>query len=249
MFYLVVLKIISFEIIFFSIFVFFDSNKNYNMDYDKKGVAYYSNVRHDLLQLIDDKSQNLKVLEIGAAYGETLFFMKSKGIASEVVGVELFEDHNNRNNYKPLDNFIFGNIEDINLTQYENYFDLILLADVLEHLIEPKKVLDKIKKYLSLNGKVIISMPNIRHYSAVKKIFLQGNFQYEESGIFDYTHMRFYCRKNIRQLLESSGYKIEVQESSIKNYIGKSFTKTFNKITFGFFEEFLAYQYFFVVSK
>jgi 2-polyprenyl-3-methyl-5-hydroxy-6-metoxy-1,4-benzoquinol methylase len=219
------------------------------MNYDKKGADYYSNVRLDLINLIDNQSQNLKVLEIGAGYGETLFYLKQNKIAAEVVGVDLFEDKNNKQNYKPLDNFIFGNIEEIDLPQYENYFDLILLPDVLEHLFEPKMVLNKIKEYLNANGKIIVSMPNFRHYSALIKIFIKGDFRYEESGIFDYTHLRFYCRKNIQELLETTGYKVQIQESSIKNYKGKSIAKIFNRLTFGMLEEFFSYQYFFVITK
>ena len=219
------------------------------MNYDKKGADYYSNIRLDLINLIDKKSQNLKVLEIGAAYGETLFYLKQNGIASEVVGVDIFEDAKNKQNYKPLDQFIFGDIEKIDLPEYFQHFDLILLADVLEHLFEPKSVLETLKKYLKEDGKIIISMPNIRYYSALYKIVFKGDFKYEESGIFDYTHVRFYCRKNIQDLLETAGYKVLKQESSIINYQGKSIAKLINLITFGIFEEFFSTQYFFVVRK
>jgi SAM-dependent methyltransferase len=219
------------------------------MNYDKKGADYYSNIRLDLINLIDKKSQNLKVLEIGAAYGETLFYLKQNGIASEVVGVDIFEDAKNKQNYKPLDQFIFGDIEKIDLPEYFQHFDLILLADVLEHLFEPKSVLETLKKYLKEDGKIIISMPNIRYYSALYKIVFKGDFKYEESGIFDYTHVRFYCRKNIQELLETAGYKVLKQESSIINYQGKSIAKLINLITFGIFEEFFSTQYFFVVKK
>jgi len=219
------------------------------MNYDKKGADYYSNIRLDLINLIDKKSQNLKVLEIGAAYGETLFYLKQNGIASEVVGVDIFEDAKNKQNYKPLDQFIFGDIEKIDLPEYFQHFDLILLADVLEHLFEPKSVLETLKKYLKEDGKIIISMPNIRYYSALYKIVFKGDFKYEESGIFDYTHVRFYCRKNIQDLLETAGYKVLKQESSIINYQGKSIAKLINLITFGIFEEFFSTQYFFVVKK
>ena len=219
------------------------------MNYDKKGADYYSNIRLDLINLIDKKSQNLKVLEIGAAYGETLFYLKQNGIASEVVGVDIFEDAKNKQNYKPLDQFIFGDIEKIDLPEHFQHFDLILLPDVLEHLFEPKSVLETLKKYLKEDGKIIISMPNIRHYSALYKIVFKGDFKYEESGIFDYTHVRFYCRKNIQALLETAGYKVLNQESSIINYQGKSIAKLINLITFGIFEEFFSAQYFFVVKK
>ncbi len=219
------------------------------MNYDKKGADYYSNIRLDLINLIDKKSQNLKVLEIGAAYGETLFYLKQNGIASELVGVDIFEDAKNKQNYKPLDQFIFGDIEKIDLPEYFQHFDLILLADVLEHLFEPKSVLETLKKYLKEDGKIIISMPNIRYYSALYKIVFKGDFKYEESGIFDYTHVRFYCRKNIQELLETAGYKVLKQESSIINYQGKSIAKLINLITLGIFEEFFSTQYFFVVKK
>jgi 2-polyprenyl-3-methyl-5-hydroxy-6-metoxy-1,4-benzoquinol methylase len=219
------------------------------MNYNEKAPDYFSNIRKDLINLIDANAKDLKILEVGAAYGETLYYLKQNGIASEAVGVDIFEDTKNKQNYKPLDRFIFGDIEKIELPEYNQYFDLILLPDVLEHLFEPKSVLETLKKYLKEDGKIIVSMPNIRYYSALYKIVFKGDFKYEESGIFDYTHVRFYCRKNIQELLETAGYTILKQESSIKNYQGKSLSKLINLITFGIFEEFFSTQYFFVVKK
>ncbi len=219
------------------------------MNYNEKAPDYFSNIRKDLINLIDANAKDLKILEVGAAYGETLYYLKQNGIASEAVGVDIFEDTKNKQNYKPLDRFIFGDIEKIELPEYNQYFDLILLPDVLEHLFEPKSVLETLKKYLKEDGKIIVSMPNIRYYSALYKIVFKGDFKYEESGIFDYTHVRFYCRKNIQELLETTGYTILKQESSIKNYQGKSLSKLINLITFGIFEEFFSTQYFFLVKK
>lgn len=219
------------------------------MNYNEKSPDYFSNIRKDLINLIDANAKDLKILEVGAAYGETLYYLKQNGIACEAVGVDIFEDEKNKQNYKPLDRFIFGDIEKMELPEYNQHFDLILLPDVLEHLFEPKRVLETLKKYLKEDGKIIISMPNIRYYSALYKIVFKGDFKYEESGIFDYTHVRFYCRKNIQELLETSGYKVLKQESSIVNYQGKSISKLINLITFGIFEEFFSTQYFFVVEK
>jgi 2-polyprenyl-3-methyl-5-hydroxy-6-metoxy-1,4-benzoquinol methylase len=219
------------------------------MNYNEKAPDYFSNIRKDLINLIDANAKDLKILEVGAAYGETLYYLKQNGIAAEVVGVDIFEDTKNKQNYKPLDRFIFGDIEKIELPEYIQHFDLILLPDVLEHLFEPKSVLETLKKYLKEDGKIIVSMPNIRYYSALYKIVFKGDFKYEESGIFDYTHVRFYCRKNIQGLLETADYKVLKQESSIKNYQGKSLSKLINLITFGIFEEFFSTQYFFVVKK
>jgi 2-polyprenyl-3-methyl-5-hydroxy-6-metoxy-1,4-benzoquinol methylase len=217
------------------------------MNYENKDSSYYSNVRKDLVNLITQPS-GLAVMEIGAAYGETLFYLKEIGVAKEAVGIDLFED-SNKSNYKKVDHFIFGNVDQLQLPQYNNHFDLILLPDVLEHIDEPKKTLIKIKEYLKNDGEIIVSMPNIRHYSAFMKIFVKGDFKYEESGIFDYTHVRFYCKKNIQELLESAGYKIIRSEGSIRNFKGRSVAKIVNQITFGIFEEFLSTQYFFKIKK
>ena len=219
------------------------------MNYYEKSTTYFSNIRLELINLIEAEQKGLNILEVGAAYGETLHYLKNNGVASYAVGIDIFEDKSNKQNYKEIDQFIFGNIEEIELSEFHKQFDIILLPDVLEHLIEPNAVLNKLKKCLNQNGKIIVSMPNIRHYSALNKIFIKGDFSYEESGIFDYTHMRFYCKKNIKALLESSGYTVIKQESSIDNYKGKSFSKILNLVTFRVFEEFFSYQYFFVAKK
>ena len=138
-----------------------------------------------------------KVLEIGAAYGETLFYLKENGLANEAIGIELFQDEKNKNNYKKIDKFIFGNINEIDLLEYKNYFNLILLPDVLEHIYDPKKTLSIVHQLLSDDGEIVVSMTKIRHYSFFVRVFLKGNFSYDENGIFDYTHVRFYFKKKI----------------------------------------------------
>lgn len=213
------------------------------MNYKDKNQEYYSNVRLDLISLIDTNNKPYKILEIGAAYGSTLNYLKQKGIASEVVAVDLFEDILNKDRYEVVDTFIFGDIEKLDLTQYLNYFDIILLPDVLEHLIDPQTTLSKIRSLLKEKGSILISIPNIRHYSVFKKIFLNGDFRYEESGILDYTHLRFFCKKNIVHLVNTSQLQINTIISSVKIYKGKSLAKFINRITLGFFEEFLTVQY------
>ena len=218
------------------------------MNYNTKSANYYANIRTNLVQLLDPSCKDLRVLEVGAAYGETLYFLKQKGIAKEAIGVELYRDEANKDHYKPIDQFIFGNIEDIDLSEYQNYFDLIIFADVLEHLFEPKKILKKASLLLNNRGQILVSMPNIRHYSALIKIFIKGDFKYEESGIFDFTHLKFYCKKNIIELIESSNFELQTIESSIKRYKGKSFAKILNRLTFGVFQTFFTTQYFLLAN-
>lgn len=87
-------------------------------------------------------------------------------------------------------------------------FDFIVLVEVLEHLVNPEKLLTEIKKLLNKDGKIIISVPNIANWE-IRLQLLFGNFDYEQQGILDETHLRFFTRKSIRNLLMSFGYNIE----------------------------------------
>lgn len=87
-------------------------------------------------------------------------------------------------------------------------FDFITAIEVLEHLAEPEELLVEIKKYLGKNGKLIVSVPNVANY-AVRLNLLMGSFSYQEQGILDESHLRFFTLFTIRNLLEDSGYRIE----------------------------------------
>ena len=212
------------------------------MKYEDKNESYYTNVRLDLLSLLPENYHGIKVLEIGAGSGSTLAYLKANKIATEVIGLDIPESKRNVNS-DLVDKFIYGDIEKLNLEEYEDYFDCILLADVLEHLVDPDKVLKKAKRLLKEDGIILVSMPNIRHFKAFIKIFIKGNFSYEESGTFDYTHLRFFCKGDIQKLIYKGGFDIEKIVSSIKIYKGKSMSKLINKLTFGIFEEFFSVQY------
>ena len=186
-----------------------------------KKDSYYSNVRIDLVSLIT-KKEGFKVLEIGAGYGETLRYLKESKGAKEAIGVDLNYDESKKDAYIQIDNFIFGDIEELSLDEYSNYFDVIILADVLEHLKEPEKVLKKLKKNLKKDGEIISSIPNIRTLHALNKIFIKGSFAYESEGLFDNTHYRFYCKKDMIALFNASRFKVSHIESALKKYNQKS---------------------------
>ncbi len=109
----------------------------------------------------------------------------------EVVGVEI--DTKSAHKAKKFCNeVIVGDVESLKLsTKYHYYFDYILFADVLEHIKEPLLVLKKFKKYLKDDGCIIVSLPNISYWRMRIK-FLFGNFEYNETGLLDNTHIRFF---------------------------------------------------------
>jgi 2-polyprenyl-3-methyl-5-hydroxy-6-metoxy-1,4-benzoquinol methylase len=89
----------------------------------------------------------------------------------------------------------------------ERGFDVVLLADVLEHLVMPDETLLKLRAVLNSDGILVISLPNVVHWVTRLKI-LFGQFNYEPWGTLDHTHLRFFTTKTARALIEAAGYRI-----------------------------------------
>ena len=90
-------------------------------------------------------------------------------------------------------------------------FDLILMADVLEHLGKPGRLLEQCKDLLSDEGSVMLCVPNIGHWYPRARATL-GMFDYDQRGILDATHLRFFTRKSIGKLVQRSGYSVRRME-------------------------------------
>lgn len=86
-------------------------------------------------------------------------------------------------------------------------FDRILLLDVLEHLRDPAPVLRDARRLLAQRGKLIVSVPNAVNLT-VRLMILFGRFRYDDRGILDWSHLRFFTKKTIHKLLEQHGYHV-----------------------------------------
>lgn len=216
--------------------------------YSEKENQYFANVREDLISVVPNNPKQ-KILEIGAGTGDTLVVLKKRGLASFAAGVELFPIPDSNQDNSAIDKFIVGNIEQMDLDLEENFFDVIICGDVLEHLLDPWKTVEKLGRYLKTGGIIIVSMPNIRHWSSLKKIFIKGNFEYEPSGIFDKTHYRFFCLKNIKALLTNKNLTPIKAVPNFRLIKRVSKTKMLDAVTFGMFSQFLSAQYIVISQK
>lgn len=86
-------------------------------------------------------------------------------------------------------------------------YDRIVLADVLEHLPHPERLLDALHPLLAPGGHLIASLPNVAAWT-VRLALLFGRFEYAESGIMDRTHLRWFTRSSARRLLTDAGYEV-----------------------------------------
>ena len=216
--------------------------------YQDKSKKYFDNKRNDLIGLIP-KNENNRILEIGAGTCNTLIEIKKLKLAKEVVGVELMKLTDSQQENSEIDRLIIGDIENIELDLPKDYFDVIICADVLEHLIDPWNTMKKLHKHLKQNGVIIISIPNIREYHILYKIVFLADFRYSDQGILDRTHLRFFCKKNIISLLTSTMFT-PISIYSIFN-LDKTQRKNriINKLTFGLIRDILTSQYVVVAGK
>ena len=94
------------------------------------------------------------------------------------------------------------------IPEIQGPFDAILYGDVLEHLIDPLRVLVELDRALAPDGFVIISVPNIAHLY-IRLLLLLGRFDYLDRGILDNTHLRFFTERSLRTLIADAGLVIE----------------------------------------
>src|SRR6187549_649659 len=124
--------------------------------YSEKVGSYFTGTRRDLIAMLPPQS-GLHVLELGAGGGDTLVDLKRSGKAARVVGVELFKLDGTRQGDPLIDEFIIGNIEEIELKQQRESFDAVLMGDVLEHLLDPWAAVKKISTLVRPGGRMIAS--------------------------------------------------------------------------------------------
>jgi GT2 family glycosyltransferase/tetratricopeptide (TPR) repeat protein/2-polyprenyl-3-methyl-5-hydroxy-6-metoxy-1,4-benzoquinol methylase len=165
---------------------------------------YFGYARPEILALVPTTAR--RVLDIGCGSGRLGEALKSRQQV-EVVGIELNETaaHQAR---ERLDHVHCGDVEAISLPFTPGTFDTIVCGDILEHLREPERLLRRASEWLTPDGRIVASIPNVRHRSVVCSL-LQGNWTYESAGLLDQTHLRFFTRREIEKLFFRTGFAIE----------------------------------------
>jgi GT2 family glycosyltransferase/SAM-dependent methyltransferase len=151
-----------------------------------------------------------KVLEVGPATGYVTKVLKERGC--RVTGVEI-DPAAAKIAEQFCERIIVGNIERLDLPSVFSgeRFDVVLFADVLEHLVDPARVLREVRSILAPGGYVCASIPNIAHGS-IRLSLLAGDFRYTEVGLLDRTHLRFFNFDGVNELFAGSGYVVRAWE-------------------------------------
>jgi 2-polyprenyl-3-methyl-5-hydroxy-6-metoxy-1,4-benzoquinol methylase len=198
-------------------------------------MDYYHFVRSEITPLLPNAPA--RILEVGAGAGSTLKWLKAVNPKTETTAVELNSsllDQLEQN----ADVVVIGAIDET-ISKLKTY-DLILLLDVLEHLPDSTATLRKLSKLLEPEGHVIVSVPNIAHLSVSIPLLTQRRFRYQDAGILDRTHLRFFVEDTAVELLNDAN--LIVTAGLISGIQGPK-TKLLDRLSFGLLRHHLAKQY------
>ena len=149
--------------------------------------------------------QAKRVLDVGCSTGYLARILRGNG--NVVSGVEI--DPEAAEQARPaLDKLVVGDVESMDFTEHfeASSFDVVVFADVLEHVRDPATLLRRVSGLLAPGGSAVLSIPNVAHGS-VRLALLEGRFEYRPLGLLDNTHLRFFTRSSLDAMLASAGFR------------------------------------------
>jgi methionine biosynthesis protein MetW len=176
----------------------------------------YTTAREDVLDMVPPSARH--ILDLGCSSGALARSLKSAVPGRTVVGVEL-DARYAADAAQHLDRVIHADLEKLEWSEAfgnQQLFDCIIFADVLEHLVDPRRCLMQATQYLRPGGCVVVSLPNVRHVSAFFAIFVRGTFPQRDRGIFDNTHLRWFTVADARKLLAESGLSVSCMSVALR---------------------------------
>lgn len=171
-------------------------------------ASYFANERQGMLRYINPLSR--KVLEVGCGHGRFGHLLKEAQEA-HVTGIDISHEAI-RVAKDNLDRAIALDLDVEPLPFDESEFDCIVCNDVLEHLRDPWSVVKRLSCLLKPGGELIASIPNIRHHKVLRPLIWPGEWRYADIGVLDRTHLRFFTRRSILELIESGGLHVRLIE-------------------------------------
>ena len=198
-----------------------------------KPTGYFSQDRAELVRLLPRPLG--RVLDVGCGEGATGRSLRGAGAAS-ISGVEL-DPASAAVAAGAYDEVRVGSVEE-QLEQLTGPFDTILAYDLLEHLVDPWELLRRLHAVAAAGARLHVSVPNARHWTLLRDLALRGTFGYTPAEHRDVTHLRWFTRRDLVDLLASTGWTVDGVDFGAL----RPLSRLAARLTRGRSAEFLSYQ-------
>jgi ubiquinone/menaquinone biosynthesis C-methylase UbiE len=172
---------------------------------DKTREFYFSIVNAEIVRLIPESPG--RILDVGCADGSLAEMIRLNKKPDAIVGIELLKSVAAKAEGK-LDEVRVGDAEALLPEIPDSSFDWVILADSLEHMVDPWKTMAEVKRILKPAGRLALSVPNVRNLNVILSLLFRGLWNYDRSGILDKGHLRFFTKSSVQALLHEQGFQI-----------------------------------------
>jgi 2-polyprenyl-3-methyl-5-hydroxy-6-metoxy-1,4-benzoquinol methylase len=174
--------------------------------YEAKNDKYFAGARKDYVDEFP-ASPKARILEVGCGNGDTGAYALKSGKCGTYCGVEICERPAQMARGQ-LSEVLLGDAEKLDMPWPAEYFNGLILSEVLEHLVDPWAVLRKLRPLMAKGALIFASSPNVTHHSVVR-MMLRGRWDLADKGIMDRTHLRWFTIQSYRDMFESTGYRVD----------------------------------------
>jgi hypothetical protein len=170
----------------------------------------------DVLQMMPPNLA--RVVEIGSSSGALAAAYRQNNPRTDYIGVEIDAGYAQRSSQR-CSRVLHANIEHISDAELQSLLpaECWVFADVLEHLYDPWRVLKRLRAVMRPTDCIVACLPNTQHWSVLARL-VSGNFWYEDMGLLDRTHIRFFTRITLIKMFEEAGFRIEAGRPRIFHF-------------------------------
>jgi 2-polyprenyl-3-methyl-5-hydroxy-6-metoxy-1,4-benzoquinol methylase len=211
-------------------------------------VAAYTTPRADVVAMLSRTPR--RCLDIGCSNGALSRVFSDAG--ADTWGIELDRQLASEAD-KVLGHVLVGDAGEQVATLVANgsEFDTIIAADILEHTVDPWKIMGDVRKLITSDGQMVVSLPNVRFYTTLVWLVIKGRWRYEDRGVHDRTHLRWFTDANARDMFDGAGFCVDTMVSHYRLVDAPMRADTAARLVarnFPPLRPFLAYQYLYRLS-
>ena len=205
-------------------------------------AKYYVAQRPEFIDFVKAEAPFARAIDIGCAGGRLGSELVGQGIVGSCDGIEPFPDAAalaSQSLNRVWTGSLEANADNVPWQEYE----LLMMADVLEHVVDPWAALRFLHQATAPGCRLVLSVPNIRHYKVLLPLLFKDEFRYRDHGIMDSTHLHFYTGSSIVETLNECGWKVTRRDSHMKRSYRRWYMPT------RLLEPFVAVQYLLMAEK